>query len=147
MTSTVETYEDSAPPDDLHSQHSGRLGSLMLSFLFGAAAGAGLAVLLAPARGRDIRAQLAERTRQGRAQAGQKLERGRAALDRTRAHVKDQTRHFSRVLSEGRGAMADIRARGGQALETISQEVGGAVSDAKAAYRSARGDGKGTSVE
>ena len=121
-------------------EHDRRLRSLTFSFLFGAAIGAGLAVLLAPARGRDIRAGLVARARRSRERASETLDRGRAAIDRTRAHVKDQRDHVSRAVSEGREAMSDIRARSERALETIGQEAAGAVSDVKTAYRDVRAD-------
>jgi len=141
MTSTIETEETEA------REVGGWTRSMTCSFLCGAAAGAGLAVLLAPARGRDIRAQAAAKARQSLDQASQTLERGRVAVQRTRSHVKEQTRHVSKVINEGREAVAEIRARGERALEAIGEEVTGAVADAKAAFREVRTDGNGTASD
>lgn len=120
------------------------LGALTCSFLVGAAIGAGLGLLLAPASGRDIRAGIASRARRGREQAAAALDRGRAAADRTRALVDDERNHVSRAVSEGREAMADIRARSERALEAIGQEASGAVADAKAAGRDVRANLRGS---
>jgi len=131
--------EPTTSTDNTH-EHDRRLWSLTCSFLTGAAIGAGLAVLLAPAGGRDIRAGFVAGARRGRERTSEALDRGRAAVDRTRVLVEDERDHVSRAVSEGRDAMADIRARGERALETIGQEAAGAVADVKATYRNVRSD-------
>jgi gas vesicle protein len=112
--------------------------AVMCSFMLGAMAGTGLALLLAPASGRDTRARLAGAAKKGRDQTAEMLERGRGAVTRARACVGDQTRHASRAVAEGRQALSDMRDRGTQALGTIGQEMTAAVADARAAYKDER---------
>lgn len=125
----------------------GPLRPLTCSFLLGAAIGAGLGILLAPASGRDLRAGLAAGAGRGRERAAEALDRGRAAADRARVLVDDERDRVSRAVSEGREAMADIRARSERALQTIAQEAAGAVADVKAAGREVRANLAGSRGE
>lgn len=90
------------------------------SFLCGAMTGAAVALLLAPARGRELRDRLAATAREGRGQASKVLD------------------HASQALSEGRAAIADIRERGEQAMQSIRQEGAEAVAEAKTAFKRSR---------
>src|SRR5712692_501515 len=122
MTTTNE------PPD-----YGGRGWLAVSSFLCGALMGAGLAVLLAPTRGRETRERLAARAREGRDRASEAWVQGKQAFDRTRDYLDDQRGRASRVVAEGGAALVDMRERGEKALEDIRHEAAGAVADAKAA--------------
>ena len=63
-------------------------GDVTLAFLLGAAAGAALALLFAPAAGRETREFLGQKAREGQDRAAElakeAIERGREAFDRVR---------------------------------------------------------------
>ncbi len=56
-------------------------GTLLLAFLVGAAAGAAVALLYAPAPGRETRERLSERAREGARRAGDAARAGRDVID------------------------------------------------------------------
>ena len=59
-------------------------GGVLAAFVFGALAGAAIALLYAPAAGEETRRKMAERAREGREKAMRAAERGRAAYDKAR---------------------------------------------------------------
>ena len=59
-------------------------GSVMLAFLVGAVAGAAVALLYAPATGRETREFLGEKAREGRDRATEAAAKGREVIDRGR---------------------------------------------------------------
>ncbi|HUU36409.1 MAG TPA: YtxH domain-containing protein [Vicinamibacterales bacterium] len=120
-------------PDDTHGYDPGG-GPVMCAALLGVAVGAGLAILFAPASGRDLRTELTARARRRYDEASEVLERGRTAVEQTRAHV-------SKVAAEGRETIADLRARKERTLETLGHEAAAAVADVRAAFRGARNNG------
>lgn len=114
--------------DTHRARHRG--GAVACAFVVGAAVGAGLGVLYAPAAGRRVRADLADKARRGRDEASRLAaelrERGRAAAD----HVVS---HAARAAAESREAMADVRARKDRAVGTLGHEAAAMVADVKAA--------------
>ena len=62
-------------------------GNVMLAFLLGAVAGAAVALLYAPATGRETREFLGEKAREGRDRAAEAAARGREAVNRSRETV------------------------------------------------------------
>ena len=74
-------------------------GSVMLAFLIGAVSGAVVALLYAPATGRETREFLGERAREGRDRAVDAAEKGR------------------QVVNEGREALASAIERGREAYQ------------------------------
>jgi gas vesicle protein len=78
--------------------------TFVLSFLCGLVTGAALAVLFAPARGRDTRERLAAAAREGFDQASKAVERGEQALDTIREEAAD-------VLADGKAAYRGARAK------------------------------------
>jgi gas vesicle protein len=56
-------------------------GSLLLAFLVGAAAGAAVALLYAPAAGRETRERLSEKAREGARRASDAARAGRDVID------------------------------------------------------------------
>lgn len=59
-------------------------GGVLAAFVFGALAGAAIALLYAPAAGEETRRKVAERAREGREKAMRAAERGRAAFEKAR---------------------------------------------------------------
>ena len=62
-------------------------GNVMLAFLLGAVAGAAVALLYAPATGRETREFLGEKAREGRERATEAAAKGREAVNRGRETV------------------------------------------------------------
>jgi len=59
-------------------------GSLLLAFVAGAAVGAAVALLFAPASGEETRDYLGQRAREGRERASEAMREGREILNRQR---------------------------------------------------------------
>jgi gas vesicle protein len=59
-------------------------GSILLAFLMGAVGGAAVALLYAPAAGRETRDFLGERAREGRDRASEAAQKGRQAIKQGR---------------------------------------------------------------
>jgi gas vesicle protein len=79
-------------------------GSVLLAFILGAVSGAAVALLYAPATGRETREFLGERAREGRANAADAAERGRQILSQGRETVAN-------AIERGREAYQSARAR------------------------------------
>ena len=63
------------------------VGSILLAFLLGAVSGAAVALLYAPATGRETREYLGERAREGRERAAEAAQKGREVIDRGREAI------------------------------------------------------------
>jgi gas vesicle protein len=74
----------------------------MLAFLVGAAAGAAVALLFAPASGKDTREFLGEKAREGREKATEAARQAREA-------VKSQHEGLSAAIERGRQAYREVR--------------------------------------
>ena len=79
-------------------------GNILLAFLLGAVSGAAVALLYAPASGRDTRDYLGEKAREGRARAAEAAAKGREALAQGRETL-------SSAIDRGREAYQQARAR------------------------------------
>ena len=79
-------------------------GSILLAFILGAVSGAAVALLYAPASGRDTRDYLGEKAREGRARAAEAAAKGREALSQGRETL-------SNAIDRGREAYQQARAR------------------------------------
>jgi gas vesicle protein len=77
-------------------------GSVMLAFLVGAVAGAAVALLYAPATGRETREFLGEKAREGRERATEAAAKGREAIHRGRDTV-------TTAIERGRDAYQQAR--------------------------------------
>ena len=62
------------------ARDDGGAGNILLGFILGAVSGAALALLYAPASGRETRERLAERAEEARARAAEAAAKGRDAL-------------------------------------------------------------------
>lgn len=79
-------------------------GSVLLAFILGAVSGAAVALLYAPAAGRDTRDYLGEKAREGRDRANKAAERGRDIINQGRETL-------TTAIDRGREAYQQARAR------------------------------------
>jgi gas vesicle protein len=86
-------------------------GSVLLAFLLGAVSGAAVALLYAPATGRETREYLGERAREGRERASEAAQKGREAIDRGREAISQGRETLSTAIDRGREAYQQTRGR------------------------------------
>jgi len=79
-------------------------GSILLAFLVGAVSGAAVALLYAPAAGRDTREYLGDKAREGRERASEAAQKGRQALNQGRETL-------NAAIERGREAYQQARTR------------------------------------
>jgi gas vesicle protein len=79
-------------------------GSVLLAFLLGAVSGAAVALLYAPAAGRETREYLGERAREGR-------ERANAMADKGRQVFNDGRDTLTTAIERGREAYQQARSQ------------------------------------
>jgi gas vesicle protein len=79
-------------------------GSILLAFLLGAVSGAAVALLYAPATGRETREYLGEKAREGRDRAADAAQKGRQALNQGRETLNS-------AIERGREAYQQARSR------------------------------------
>lgn len=79
-------------------------GSVLLAFLLGAVSGAAVALLYAPATGRDTREYLGEKAREGRERAAEAAQKGREAINQGRETLNS-------AIERGREAYQQARTR------------------------------------
>ena len=79
-------------------------GNVMVAFILGAVSGAALALLYAPAAGRDMREVLSEKAREGRERAREAAERGRQVFNESRDSL-------TTAIEKGREAYQQARVR------------------------------------
>ena len=77
-------------------------GGVLMAFVLGAAVGAAVALLYAPAAGEETRRKLAEKAREGRDRAEAAAREGREFLNRQRDTIKE-------VVDRGRDAFEQAR--------------------------------------
>jgi gas vesicle protein len=81
-------------------------GGLAVAFIAGAAVGAAVALLFAPASGEQTREFLSQRAREGRDRAADAARQGRELLNRQREHVASA---FDRIREQQRAAADSTR--------------------------------------
>jgi gas vesicle protein len=79
-------------------------GSILLAFILGAVSGAAVALLYAPASGRETRDYLGEKAREGRERAAQAAEKSREIINQGRETL-------TTAIDRGREAYQQARAR------------------------------------
>lgn len=87
------------------SNNQGGGADVLMAFLLGAAAGAAIALLFAPATGEDTRNYLSEKAREGRDKAADAARQGREILNRQRDNL-------SAAIEKGREAYQQARQPG-----------------------------------
>jgi gas vesicle protein len=79
-------------------------GSILLAFLLGAVSGAAVALLYAPATGRETREYLGDKAREGR-------ERANKAAEKSREIINQGRETLTTAIDRGREAYQQARAR------------------------------------
>jgi gas vesicle protein len=79
-------------------------GSILLAFILGAVSGAAVALLYAPATGRDTRDYLGEKARESK-------ERAAKAAEKSREMIKEGRETLTTAIDRGREAYQQARAR------------------------------------
>ena len=86
------------------SNDGGGAGTILVAFILGAVSGAALALLYAPAAGRDTRDFLADKARQGRERANEAAQKGRQAINQGKETLQN-------AIDRGREAYQQARAK------------------------------------
>ena len=84
-------------------------GTLMLAFLAGAAAGAAVALLYAPAAGTETRGRLTDKARESRDRAAEAASKGREAVTRGRQTVVTAIERGREAYEQARSGVAPPR--------------------------------------
>ena len=84
------------------SEESGNAGKILTAFVLGAVAGAAVALLFAPAAGKETREFLTEKAREGRDKAAEAARQAREVLARQRETI-------SGAIERGRDAYREAR--------------------------------------
>jgi gas vesicle protein len=79
-------------------------GSILLAFILGAVSGAAVALLYAPATGRETREFIGDRAREGRQRAAEAAEKGREFFNQGRDTIAN-------AIERGRDAYEQARGR------------------------------------
>ncbi len=85
-------------------EDGGGAGSILLAFILGAVSGAAVALLYAPATGRETREYLGEKAREGREKATEAAEKGRQM-------IKEGRETLTTAIERGREAYQQARQR------------------------------------
>ena len=78
-------------------------GSILLAFILGAVSGAAVALLYAPATGRDTREYLGDRAREGRQRAAEAAEKGREYFNQGRDTIANAIERGREAYEQARG--------------------------------------------
>jgi gas vesicle protein len=117
-------------------------GSPILPFLWGAAVGAALALLLAPTSGEELRATIGSRARRLKDlavdKAGEFEDQVEHSYERARAKVEEELDTARRYVGDTRQAAHEVVEAGKAAAGTAREELERRLSDARASRRAAR---------
>lgn len=94
----------------------GVAGTIIVSFLLGAIAGAAVALLVAPATGDEMRRILAEKAKEGRERATDAARQGREFVNRQRDTLSSAIDRGREAYHQARGGAEPGPAGGGQDL-------------------------------
>ena len=78
-------------------------GSILLAFILGAVSGAAVALLYAPATGRETREFLGDRAREGRQRAAEAAEKGREFFNQGRDTIANAIERGREAYEQARG--------------------------------------------
>jgi gas vesicle protein len=79
-------------------------GTVILAFILGAATGAAVALLMAPATGEETRRMLADKAREGRDRANDAARQGRELWDRQKETISTAFERGKEAYEQARGA-------------------------------------------
>jgi len=94
---------------------SGAAGTILVTFVLGAIAGAAVALLLAPASGEETRRVLSEKAKEGREKASGAARQGREFINRQRDTLSTAVDRGREAYNQARGAQPGP-AGGGESL-------------------------------
>ena len=95
---------------------SGAAGTIIVSFVLGAVAGAAAALLMAPSTGDEIRRRFAEKAREGAAKAADAARQGREFVEQQRGTVAEAIERGREAYQQARTGTVTPPAPGGEAL-------------------------------
>jgi gas vesicle protein len=104
-----------------HDQTSTHYADSLVPFAIGMAAGAAVALMFAPASGRDTRAYLADKGRRAAEKGRHWAEEGSHAVNEARETI---TRRVSDAVEQGKRGYQDTLRRGEEALRDASSDFG-----------------------
>lgn len=84
------------------SSNGSSAGSVLVAFVLGAAAGAAVALLYAPAAGEETRRKLAEKARESRERADELSRQGREFIDRQRENLASAVERGREAFEQAR---------------------------------------------
>ncbi len=87
-----------------NGEGEGGSSGILVAFVLGAAVGAALALLYAPASGRETREFLGEKAREGR-------EKAAATAQKTREVIREQRQTIATAIERGRDAYREARGK------------------------------------
>jgi gas vesicle protein len=85
------------------SDNNGSAGTVLMAFVLGAAAGAALALLYAPATGEETRRKIKEKARAGRDKAESVAREGREFINRQRENLGAAVERGREAFEQARG--------------------------------------------
>lgn len=118
-----------------HDERSNAAGTALLMFTLGAASGAIVALLCAPAKGQESREYLRRRAREAGDQAA-------AAAAKARDLVQQSAEAVVTSIDEWRSTVAGALEDGHQFVEQAKDTVANAVEQGRDAYQQAKGRGQ-----
>jgi gas vesicle protein len=99
--------------DNMETRTSSNVGPTMIGFALGAVVGAGLAFLLAPESGKQMRARIAQGARRSSQLAGNAIDQARStatdAVEQARTAVNDLSKDVVSAVQAGRETFAKER--------------------------------------
>ena len=95
---------------------SGGAGTIIMSFVLGACAGAAVALLMAPATGDEMRRKLAEKAREGAEKASEAARQGREFVEHQRGSVVEAIERGREAYQQAKTAGVTPPPTGGAAL-------------------------------
>jgi len=101
----------------MSNEEKSNAGITLLTFILGAASGAAVALLYAPASGRDTREYLSERARQGRDQAASAAGKARDLVEQGRQSVNTVVEQGRQTIEQGKHTLASALEQGREAYQ------------------------------
>lgn len=101
----------------MSNEEKSNAGITLLTFILGAASGAAVALLYAPASGRDTREYLSERARQGRDEAASAAGKARDLVEQGRQSVNTAVEQGRQTIEQGKHTLASAIEQGREAYQ------------------------------
>ena len=114
---------------------NGNSGDKLVYFLIGAGIGAITALLFAPKSGEELRSDIADATRKGLDYA---RETGRDLSDRAGEYYQERVEQIADLSARGKEAVGDITDRGRDLISRQKSQLSAAIEAGKQGYREAK---------